>query len=57
MLHKLCIHNSCYIINPRNMICFRYALVNTLHNCYNQDYYYYYYYHYLLYEGYLYIYS
>jgi len=31
MYHKLLIRNSCSTLCPRNMVCFRYIIVNTLH--------------------------
>jgi hypothetical protein len=38
-----------YVMYPRNVVCFRYVIVNTLHKRYNYYYYYYYYYHYYYY--------
>jgi hypothetical protein len=35
--HKLSILNSCSIIYPRNMVCFKYITVNTLHKGDNKD--------------------
>jgi len=31
MYHTLKLQNGCNIIKPQNMICFRYAIVNTMH--------------------------
>jgi hypothetical protein len=37
MSYKLQIQNSCYTIYPRNMVCFKYRIVNILHKGYNRD--------------------
>jgi hypothetical protein len=37
MQYKLSIENSCNTIYPRNMVCFRYIIVNTLHKGDNKD--------------------
>jgi hypothetical protein len=29
--------NSCSTIHPRNMVCFKYIIVNTLHKCDDDD--------------------
>ena len=37
MYHKLQIHNTCNTIYPRNMVCVRYIIVNTLHKGDDKD--------------------
>ena len=35
MQHRLSIQNSCNTVYPRNMVCFRYKIVNTQHKGYD----------------------
>ena len=37
MQHRLSIQNSCNTVYPRNMVCFRYIIVNTLLKGDNKD--------------------
>ena len=37
MYHKLSIQNSCNTIYPRNIVCCRYVIVNTMHKGDNKE--------------------